>query len=102
MQPVLGCQVATEALASQNILTNERDQGGMLGGMIEGIARPDALQNKPGCLGDDLGVARLTTAEGAGVGGSQFVAQGVGQHLGWIEHGLSPLPSTLICYRSIR
>src|SRR5215216_2256724 len=61
--------------------------------MIKGIARSDALQNKPGGLGDDFGVARLAAAESAHVGGSQLLAQGIGQHLSWIEHDPPPLLS---------
>jgi len=32
--------------------------------MIERIARADTLKNEPGCLGDDLRVTWLATAEG--------------------------------------
>ena len=88
MQPVLRGNVAAETLAAQDVLTDKRDHGGMLGRVIERIAGSDALQNKFGCLGNDLGVAWLSGAESACVGGSQLLAQGVGQQFSWIKHDL--------------
>jgi hypothetical protein len=40
---------------------------GVLGRMAERVAHPDALKNQFRRLSDDLGVARLTAAEGARV-----------------------------------
>ena len=76
VQPIFGSHLAPYALASQDILTDQCDKGGMLGGMIERIARADTLKNEPGCLGDDLRATWLATAQGATVGGCQFLAQG--------------------------
>jgi len=89
-------------------LPDQRDERGMLGRVVERIAHPDALENQFRRLADDLGVARLTAAEGARVDFSEPLAEHIGEDLGRIEQESLPtqsrimgeaLPPSLIAFR---
>src|SRR5215212_651527 len=68
----------------------------MLGRVVERIAHPDALENQFRRLADDLGVARLTAAEGARVNFSEPLAEHIGEDLGKIEQESLPRPSRIM------
>src|SRR5829696_2331235 len=65
----------------------------MLGRVVERVAHPDALENQFRRLADDLGVARLTAAEGARVDFSEPLAEHIGEDLGRIEQESLPTPA---------
>jgi hypothetical protein len=64
--------------------------------MVECVAHPDALKNQFRRLSDDLGVARLTAAEGARVDFSEPLAEHIGEDLGRIEQESLPTPSRIM------
>ena len=89
MQPILRGHVTAQPLSPQDVLADERHERGMLGGVIQRVARTNAFQYEPGSLGDQSRIVGLATTEGALVGGRQSIAEGVGEHFTRIEHGRS-------------
>ena len=77
-------------------MPDQRDERGMLGRVVERVAHPDALENQFRRLADDLGVARLTAAEGARVDFSEPLAEHIGEDLGRIEQESLPTPSRIM------
>src|SRR5215211_4970271 len=68
----------------------------MLGRMVQRVAHPDAFNNQFRRLANDLGVARLTAAEGARVDFSEPLAKHIGEDLGRIEQESLPTPSRIM------
>src|SRR5829696_1915326 len=68
----------------------------MLGRVVERVAHADALKNQFRRLADDLGVARLTAAEGARVDLGEPLAERIGEDLGKIEQESLPTPSRIM------
>ena len=84
------------SLISEDVLPDQCYERGVLGRVVERIAHPDALKNQFRRLSDDLGVARLTAAEGARVDFSEALAQHIGEDLGRIEQESLPTPSRIV------
>ena len=90
MSPVYGGYDPLEAPPAQDVLDAKRDQGRVLGIVIEGVAAGDALDHEPGSFVQRRGDLRLPLTEDPAVGFGQVTAECIRQKARWNSTWLSP------------
>ncbi|WP_425450018.1 hypothetical protein [Virgifigura deserti] len=77
VKPILRADDFGQASAAEDVLADERDQGRVIGVVIEGVAIGDALDDKPRRTVENGCILRLALSEGAPIGIRQIASQSV-------------------------
>src|SRR5262245_50961354 len=90
MEPVFRSDFTLQALSAKNVLTNQGDEGGVLGVMVERVAQAETLEDEPRGLPYQFRIARLTLAEGLIVEAREMIAECVSDNRCGVEHRERP------------